>query len=133
MNSETLNKWYSNEALPDVFFYPNDSVALRNYPFKAASIISLESINPEPTYLLEDAGGDSEIIAQSDLGLLAYVELLNEGTQCWRPVAIEKVNDNYFKIVSIKPDDEEWSVSPGDKLKLIPQTSEGNTINVVTK
>jgi len=43
-----------------------------------------------------------------------YVALLNEGTDCWRPVEAERLSDNVFRIVSPTPPDERWQFSRGD-------------------
>ncbi len=44
-----------------------------------------------------------------------YVNLLDEGTNCWRPVNAERVQDNCFKITSVNPDpeDENWQFTTG--------------------
>jgi hypothetical protein len=43
-----------------------------------------------------------------------YVELLNEGTSCWRPVEADALGDGRFRIVSPQNDDEEWQFHSGD-------------------
>ena len=44
-----------------------------------------------------------------------YIYLLNEGTDCWRPVDAERVNSDSFKIISVNPDpeDEDWQFQTG--------------------
>ncbi len=42
-----------------------------------------------------------------------YVALLNEGTDCWRPVTAERVSEDQFRIADSQPEDEEWEFKPG--------------------
>jgi hypothetical protein len=43
-----------------------------------------------------------------------YVELLDEGTPCWRPVLAEPLTENTYQIVDSIPEDEVWMFQPGD-------------------
>ena len=43
-----------------------------------------------------------------------YVALLNEGTDCWRPVRAEVVSEGLFRITDSQPEDEEWEFRPGE-------------------
>jgi hypothetical protein len=43
-----------------------------------------------------------------------YIELLGEGTPCWRPVEAEELPDGSFRIIESIPEDEQWSFKPGD-------------------
>ena len=43
-----------------------------------------------------------------------YVELLHEGTTCWRPVLAERVGESQYRIVGERDDDESWAFKPGD-------------------
>jgi len=43
-----------------------------------------------------------------------YIELMNEGTDCWRPVEAKDLGDGHFLIVSSQPEDEDWQFKPGD-------------------
>ena len=44
-----------------------------------------------------------------------YVALLEEGTDCWRPVQAVRVDDNLFRIVEQPiPEDEIWEFRPGE-------------------
>lgn len=133
MDRETLNTWYSKGHIPGVYFHLNDAVTIRDSLHMVASIISLESISPEPSYLLEYSNGKSEVVMQSALGLLAYVELLDEGAYCLRPVAIEKIEPDRVKIIAATPDDEKWAVQPGHVAKIVVKTIEGREIDVVSK
>ena len=39
--------------------------------------------------------------------------LLNEGTDVWRPVAVEPMDGGRYKILGPMPDDEQWRFVPG--------------------
>jgi hypothetical protein len=43
-----------------------------------------------------------------------YIELLNEGTRCWRPVPAEPLGDGRYRLMGEQPDDETWPFSVGD-------------------
>ena len=43
-----------------------------------------------------------------------YVELLEEGTQCWRPVEAEQLPDGSFRILGNPPEDELWAFQTGN-------------------
>ena len=45
-----------------------------------------------------------------------YVHLRDEGVEVWRPVDAEPVGDA-FRIVSERPDDEQWEFQPGDVVR----------------
>ena len=46
----------------------------------------------------------------------AYMPLLNEGTNVWRPVQTIKRFDGFYEVASRNdnPEDEEWAFSTGD-------------------
>jgi hypothetical protein len=48
-----------------------------------------------------------------------YVYLLDEGTDVWRPVQAEKLNNKLYRIVSNNPDpeNEKWQYSTGEIVK----------------
>jgi hypothetical protein len=46
-----------------------------------------------------------------------YVELLQEGTPCWRPVEAEYLGSELHRIVGVKPQDEIWAFSVGDVVR----------------
>jgi hypothetical protein len=46
-----------------------------------------------------------------------HIELLEEGTTCWRPVEAEHVQGELYRIVGKKPDGEVWPYSTGDIVK----------------
>ncbi len=43
-----------------------------------------------------------------------YVELLNEGTACWRPVDARDLGRGRFQIVEAAPEGEEWAFLSGE-------------------
>ncbi len=44
---------------------------------------------------------------------MLFMPLLNEGTDVWRPVAAERLDDRTYRIVGPRPNDEEWAFAPG--------------------
>ena len=50
-----------------------------------------------------------------------YVELLDEGTACWRPVEACELELGRFKIETFEPEDENWMFKPGDIVECEPQ------------
>jgi hypothetical protein len=50
-----------------------------------------------------------------------YLELLEEGTQCWRPVNSESLGGDLYRIISEKPEDEVWPFNTGDTVRCRPQ------------
>ena len=51
-----------------------------------------------------------------------YVALLNEGTDCWRPVTAERVSEGLFQIVDSQPEDEQWEFPPGQIVRCRERT-----------
>ena len=49
--------------------------------------------------------------------LRIYMPLLNEGTDCWRPIEAEQVGIDTYRITGSKPEDEDWPVSKGDVVR----------------
>ena len=43
-----------------------------------------------------------------------YIELMNEGTNCWRPVEARDLGDGRFQIISSQPENEEWQFRSGE-------------------
>jgi hypothetical protein len=43
-----------------------------------------------------------------------YIELMNEGTNCWRPVEAKDLGDGRFQILGSQPEGEEWQFRPGE-------------------
>jgi hypothetical protein len=52
----------------------------------------------------------------------AFVYLLDEGTDCWRPVELVQIDTNTFQVVGPMPDDEEWEFPPGALVKVRDKT-----------
>lgn len=46
-----------------------------------------------------------------------YLPLLNEGTDCWRPVEADECAPGHFQITSEEPDDEEWPFQMGEVVR----------------
>ena len=46
-----------------------------------------------------------------------YVELLEEGVPCWRPVEAEELPDGSFRILDTRPEEECWAFKKGDVVK----------------
>ena len=49
--------------------------------------------------------------------MVIYLRLRSEGTPCWRPVEAEPVQEGSYRILSKKPDDEEWPVATGEVVR----------------
>ena len=52
-----------------------------------------------------------------------YVELLDEGTKCWRPVSAEHISDDVYRVLDFVPEGEVWSFQPGDVVRCIERQS----------
>ena len=61
--------WFSSQPIPGVAFGLNDSVRIKAgaYSGEMASVISLESLEPAPVYLVELANGTDLKVTESDL------------------------------------------------------------------
>jgi hypothetical protein len=51
-----------------------------------------------------------------------FVELLDEGTGCWRPVAAQRLGSNLFLIVGTIPQEEVWQFQPGQTVRCAEHT-----------
>ncbi len=52
-----------------------------------------------------------------------YISLLDEGVECWRPVAAEHVRADVYRIVGTRKDDTEtWEFATGDTVRCREQT-----------
>ena len=49
--------------------------------------------------------------------MVIFIPLLNEGTNCWRPVEAEKVGADTYRILGFKPEDEEGPVATGEVVR----------------
>lgn len=45
--------------------------------------------------------------------LTIFMPLLDEGTDCWRPVGATLVRSQFYKVEGEVPQDETWAFSPG--------------------
>ena len=56
------------------------------------------------------------------------MQLLNEGTDCWRPVNAQERNEGVFEILGIMPAGEEWRFAPGKQVRCRPKLfADGST------
>ena len=56
-----------------------------------------------------------------------FVQLLNEGTDCWRP-ANAREREGVFEILGIMPAGEEWQFAPGKRVLCRPKLfADGST------
>lgn len=64
--------WYDFRPVPGAKFKMNETVKILNgnHSGQIASIISLETIDPEPKYLIELNSGEDMIVAESNLELI---------------------------------------------------------------
>jgi hypothetical protein len=61
-------------------------------------------------------------------GRTIYIELLEEGTRCWRPVESEHLGGELYRITGERPDGEVWPFEQGDIVKCrIHAFQEGST------
>ena len=71
MNQRELdNLWFSFRPIPGVAFKLNDEVRIKTggHAGESATIISLVSLEPTPTYIIElDTGGGDIEVAEADL------------------------------------------------------------------
>jgi hypothetical protein len=67
--------------------------------------------------------------------LTIYVQLLNEGTTCWRPTEALNLGNGLFKLLptpGYDPTDEEWEFLPGSVVRCeIQQLSGGEALVAV--
>jgi hypothetical protein len=60
-------------------------------------------------------------IGQSQERVTIFVELLEEGTECWRPVSAERLSEDTYRIVDAVPEDEVWQFQPGEIVRCKPR------------
>jgi hypothetical protein len=48
---------------------------------------------------------------------IIYLPLLDEGTDCWRPVQAQKIKDDVYEICSMQPEDENWAFTAGCRVR----------------
>ncbi|XAL99354.1 hypothetical protein OT109_17460 [Phycisphaeraceae bacterium D3-23] len=58
------NAWFEGESPPGGRFHHNDSVRILSGPHAGSfgSLISVEALDPEPTYLVELASGKGDVL-----------------------------------------------------------------------
>ena len=57
-----------------------------------------------------------------------FMPLLNEGTDCWRPVNAKEHSEGVFEILGIMPAGEEWQFVPGTWVHCRPKLfNDGST------
>jgi hypothetical protein len=57
-----------------------------------------------------------------------FIQLLNEGTDCWRPANAKEHDAGVFEILGIIPAGEEWQFAPGMRVRCRPkQFADGST------
>lgn len=64
-----------------------------------------------------------------------YIYLLNEGTDCWRPVDAERVNKDCFKITTVNSDreDENWQFQAGAIVRCKERVLSGEKVLVAVE
>lgn len=48
----------------------------------------------------------------------AYMELLDEGVQVWRPIWVESLGSGTYRVIGPVPDGETWASPPGALVSL---------------
>jgi len=62
----------------------------------------------------------------------AFVRLLEEGTEVFRPVEVEMLGFDRFRVVGTQTDDEIWEFAPGAIVGLVDRTvSTGQNIKLI--
>jgi hypothetical protein len=54
-----------------------------------------------------------------------YVALLDEGTDCWRPVQAEHMSGDVYRLCGPKHEDEAWEFQPGELVRCKPRRFSG--------
>jgi hypothetical protein len=62
-----------------------------------------------------------------------YVKLLDEGTDVWRPVAAEMINDSIYRLVGERADGETWEFEAGSMVRVEERQSESDLILVAVE
>ena len=57
-----------------------------------------------------------------------YVSLLNDGTNCWRPVEAVQINKNIYRITNPSIEDEQWQFETGDVVRCRERVSPNNEL-----
>jgi hypothetical protein len=63
-----------------------------------------------------------------------FVKLLNEGTEVWRPVKAESLDNGLYKIISNNKADEIWEFKSGETVTCSTKTfADGKTVLVASE
>lgn len=63
---------------------------------------------------------------------MIYIALVDEGTDVWRPVSADLVDENVYRIVGSPPDGTEtWQFMPGDTVRCKHQAFAGGERRLV--
>ena len=62
-----------------------------------------------------------------------FVYLLDEGTDCWRPVEAEDLNNGTFRIISENSEDENWQFEPGDIVSCMTKRFQNGQVSLVVE
>ncbi len=62
---------------------------------------------------------------------IIYVQLLDEGTDVWRPVEATRLAENVYTILGVIPDDEAWAFPPGSRVRCEPRRTQGEADRLV--
>jgi hypothetical protein len=62
-----------------------------------------------------------------------YVKLLDEGTDVWRPVAAEMIDDSIYRLVGEQADGETWEFEAGSMVRVEERQSESELILVAVE
>ena len=62
---------------------------------------------------------------------IAYMPLIDEGTDVWRPVTVRNLGAEKYEVIGPMPDGEVWAFTPGTLVRLtLKVLSEGETLVV---
>jgi hypothetical protein len=63
------------------------------------------------------------------MNVVVYMPLVNEGTECWRPVYARRVTSDIYEVAaSHESDDEQWAFPSGSRVRCRAQVfSDGKT------
>lgn len=62
-----------------------------------------------------------------------HVKLLNEGTDVWRPVAAERIQNDIYRLVGEQLDGETWEFESGSLVRIEERQSESQLILIAVE